>query len=86
MPIQLPQGLVELLGQIANGIRTGFQRSHVIGRRFAEVTMPWLRDIDFNPDANFNIKPRPETMRGSATLGVAAHNGAFATPIMALAM
>ena len=74
MPITLPSGLVELLGQIQNGIRTGFQRSHTYGTAFAG-RLPWLRDIGLDKDADFNLKPRPETQRGSATLGVAAHNG-----------
>ncbi len=75
MAIDLPKGLVELVGQLYDGFRTGFQRSHVIGSNFAQLKMQWLREIGFNSDANYNLKPRPETLRGSATIGVAAHNG-----------
>jgi hypothetical protein len=31
--------------------------------------------MGFDADADFNLKPRPETMRGSAVMGVAVHNG-----------
>lgn len=50
MPIELPTGLAELLGQIQRGIRTGFQRSHSIWTKFAETTLLWLRNIDLNVD------------------------------------
>ena len=75
MAIELPAGLAELLGQIQSGVRTGFQRSHSIGTAFHRKLSGWLDNIDFNVDADFNLSPRPETQRGSATIGVAAHNG-----------
>ncbi|MEP7348684.1 MAG: hypothetical protein ABI668_01890 [Sphingorhabdus sp.] len=59
MAIELPTGLAELLGQIQSGIRSGFQRSHTIGTAFAG-RLRWLEDsLDFNVDADFNLKPRP---------------------------
>ena len=55
MAIELPAGLAELLGQIQSGVRTGFQRSHSIGTAFFNTAVNWLRNIDFNVDAELPV-------------------------------
>jgi hypothetical protein len=75
MAIVLPQGLRDLIGQVGTGLRNGFQQSHVIGEALARDRMMWLADIGLDYNDDFNLKPRPEAMRGSAVLEVAAHNG-----------
>ena len=55
MAIELPAGLAELLGQIQSGVRTGFQRSHSIGTAFHRKLSGWLRNIDFNVDAELPV-------------------------------
>jgi hypothetical protein len=76
MSITLPQGLLDIVGKITNTVRTGFQRSHVIGSKFARDNMLWLKtEIGFDWDGDYNLKSRPETLRGSAAIQAAAHNG-----------
>lgn len=75
MAIILPRQLVDLIGKFPWSNGFGLQRSHTVGKDFAENKARWLRNIGFNSEADFNLKPRPETMRGSAVMGVAAHNG-----------
>jgi hypothetical protein len=54
MPIQLPGGLQGIVGKLLDKARTGFQRSHVIGKDFAKRNLEWARGIGFDWNADYN--------------------------------
>ena len=74
MSITLPRQLVDLIGKFSWSQGFGLQRSHTIGRDFAENKARWLRNIGFNSEADFILKPRLETLRSRAMLRAVAQS------------
>lgn len=71
-----PTALLDLLGKRSLLGTTGLQDAHIIGVSFhREEQLRWLREFFPNVDDEANFAVLPESERGSAILGVAAHFG-----------
>jgi hypothetical protein len=75
MPNKPSGPILDLIGRRLPWNATGLQNAHIIGVSFYnEDQLRWLRPLlDVNADVNFVVLPESE--RGSAVLGVAAHFG-----------
>jgi hypothetical protein len=76
MPNKPSNSILNLIGRRLPWNATGLQNAHIIGVSFYnEDQLDWLASLlqDVNADVNFVVLPESE--RGSAILGVAAHFG-----------